>query len=136
MGGHTPQQNLVSAMVWADFTRALRRLCLVYPKKNQLLSSGVRGELASWSRLTCSTVGIRIPGFLVEHQGTLWSDHPHKCWNFAVRKEILDIFSTAHQFFVVLQDDFNDYHNQSQLPLRLINLCSRPLLTVFFSIPK
>lgn len=47
------------------------------------------------TRLTCSTVGVCVPGFLVKHQGALGSDHPHERRDFAGRRETLDIFSTA-----------------------------------------
>ena len=46
-----------------------------------------------WTRLTCSTVGVCVPGFLVKYQGALWSNHPHERRNFAVRREIVNVFS-------------------------------------------
>ena len=84
------------------------------PQRGPLLLTG--GLLGT--RLTCSTVGICVPGFLVKYQGALRSNHPHECRNFAARREILDIFSTAPSLlFWHLSHCFKEYCNQSDYVL-------------------
>lgn len=59
------------------------------------LLTAVLGEGLLGTRLTCPTVGIRVPGFLVKYQGALGSNQSDESRNFAVRREIVDMFSTA-----------------------------------------
>lgn len=67
------------------------------PSPHQQWDSGV--EWLPATRLTCSTVGICIPGFLVKHQGALWSNHPDECRNFAVKRGTVNIFSIVPSLF-------------------------------------
>jgi hypothetical protein len=64
--------------------------------------SGRVGARRKWqalgTRLTCSAVGVRVPGFLVKHQGAFGSDHPHERRNFAARRQGGHIFSCTTNF--------------------------------------
>ena len=66
---------------------------------------GRAGRRFLGTRLTCSTVGVCVPGFLVKHQGALGSDHPHERRDFAGRRETLDTFSTASLLLCWLPSD-------------------------------
>ena len=82
---------------------------------------GVRRFLGT--RLTCSTVGVCVPGFLVKHQGALGSDHPHERRDFAGRRETLDIFSTAPLLLGWLPSDCFKGHSSITLTWRQQNDC-------------
>lgn len=118
--GKSPVQPLLCQLVlWLPET----------PQK--ALTGGTLSKLSFWgawllgTRLTCSTVGICVPGFLVKYQGALRSNQSHESRNFAVRREIVDIFSTAPSLLCWhLSHCFKESGNQRWLYSKLHGLNS------------
>lgn len=124
----------------SDYLKTYRRPCLVSPFSKVLAPRSLSLSGVEWllgTRLTCSTVGVGVPGFLVKYQGALRSNHPHECRNFAVRREILDMFSiTLSLLHWHLSACFKEHYNQKWLCSKLHELLFKIVIKSFIFIPK
>lgn len=124
----------------SDYLRTYKRPCLVSPFSKVLAPRSLSLSGVEWllrTRLTCSTVGVCVPGFLMKYQGALGSNHPHECRNFAVKREILDMFSvTLSLLYWHLSDCFKEHCNQRRLCSKLHELLFKIVINSFIFIPK